>query len=62
MDDVKIALEELKEESESGRLAAAEPRNVEAGPPLVRWMLVLRRLIAVGGGVGDLVDTSTSAM
>ena len=52
MDDVKIALEELKEESESGKLAVAGPRNSRRG----RLWLILTvggaALIAVGGGLG----------
>jgi len=47
MDDLKVALEELKEESDSGELAEAVaaglPRQVERGgvkPPLRRWLAI----------------------
>jgi serine/threonine protein kinase len=51
MDDVKIALEELKEESESGKLAAPGPPNSR---PRRRWLIWTAgaALTAAGGGLG----------
>jgi len=46
MDDVKIALEELKEESDSGALEATEPQIVVAGSKL-GWFGVLVGAAAV---------------
>jgi eukaryotic-like serine/threonine-protein kinase len=49
MDDVKVALEELKEESDSGRLAAGEitPRKARRSPLVVATLGVLLALVGV---------------
>ena len=50
MDDVKVALEELHEESESGKLAAAEPAQRRQGRPRLVWVAGL--VLVVAGGLG----------
>src|SRR5271169_923499 len=49
MPDLKVALEELKEESDSGTLSAAPALQQRSGPRLV-WAVAVVAILAAGGG------------
>jgi hypothetical protein len=61
MGDVKLALEELKEESDSGKLAAPAPAPRRAGFRRWGWAGVVAVLLAIAGAATWLVVASRRA-
>jgi len=60
MPDLKVALEELKEESDSGTLSAAPAPQQRRGPRLV-WVVALLALLAAGGGTLWFIRSTAKA-
>src|SRR5262249_7566510 len=57
MDDLKVALQELKEESDSGAAARSEPATLPpATPDRPHWLSKRRRVFAVGLALSPLLS------